>query len=44
MEFNKRELELFASNLVIRFTEANPSKYKQIRIKIKEIINEFWDD
>ena len=44
MEFNKRELELFASNLVIRFTKANPSEYKQIRIKIKKIIDDFWDD
>ena len=44
MEFNKKELELFASNLVIRFSEANPSDYKKIRIKIKQIINEFWDD
>ena len=44
MEFNKRELELFASNLVIRFSEANPNKYKEIRIKVKKIIDEFWDD
>ena len=44
MEFNKRELELFASNLVIRFSEASPSKYKEIRIKVKEIIDNFWDD
>ena len=44
MEFNKSELETFASNLVIRFTEASPSKYNQIRKKVKEIIDEFWDD
>ena len=44
MEFNKKELYIFASNLVIRFTEANPSKYKEIRIKIKKIIDDFWDD
>lgn len=44
MEFNKDELEKFASNIAIRITEASPSKYKQIRIKIKEIIDEFWDD
>ena len=44
MEFNKRELEMFASNIVIRCTEADPSKYKQIRLKVKEIIDEFWDD
>lgn len=44
MEFNKEELKIFASNIVIRFTEANPSKYKQIRIKVEKIIDEFWDD
>ena len=44
MEFNKKELEIFASNLVIRFGEAHPSRYKAIRTKVKEFIEEFWDD
>ena len=44
MEFNKDELERFASNIVIKFSEAPPSKYKQIRIWVKEIIDEFWDE
>ncbi len=44
MEFNKNELKRFASNIVIRFTEASPSKYHQIRVKVETIIDEFWDD
>lgn len=44
MEFNKEELEKFAVNIAIRCSEASPSKYKQIRMKVKEIIDEFWDE
>ena len=42
IEFSKDSLVRFASNIVIKYTEANPNEYEQIRIKVKKIIDEIW--